>query len=185
MSGSLDAIGLRYATDKSSLYHGYLDRIEPYFSSQPRPLRLLEIGVLHGRSIRMWLEFLPDSKIYGIDLAGSNLTEDDRFTFYQGNVCSASLWKTLGTFHIIVDDGNHDREQVVAAYDLGFSHLEPGGIWIIEDTCKSNYDVLEIMRPTIAELQDHNRDWCGNPNRDEGRMAFVHYYKGLIIIGKR
>lgn len=185
MKETLDAIGLRCGTDKSSIYHNYLSRIEPYLDAQPRPLRFLEIGVLEGRSIRMWLEYFPESEIFGIDLYGCHSINDPRFTFYQGDATSRGLWSALGTFNVIVDDGNHNLEQVVAAYGYGFNHLLPGGIWIIEDTCRSDYNVLSMMLPTIAELQDHNRDWCGDPNRDSGRFSFVHFYKGLVIIGRR
>lgn len=185
MSEPLDSIGLRYGTDKSSVYHDYLRRLEPYLEKLPRPMRFLEIGVLHGRSIRMWLDYLPDSHIFGIDLYHQHSIDDPRFTFYQGDATHSSLWASLGDFHIVIDDGNHDREQVIAAYDLGFHHVVPGGIWVIEDTCRMNYHVFDIMRPTVNELQDYDRDWCGNPMSGSSKFAFLHFLKGLIIIGKR
>lgn len=185
MNGHLDDLGLVHMTDKSSAYHNYLNRLEKYFDSQPRPLKILEIGVLDGRSIKTWLDYFPDSQVYGIDTRPFHSVSDDRFTFYNANAANPHLWPTLGSFNIIIDDGSHSGGDVIMAYDHGFSHVLPGGIWVIEDTCAANYNVIDIMRPTINELQGHNISPCGNPNVDFGRMSFVHFYKGFVVIGKR
>lgn len=64
---TLDEIGLKYNTDKSSRAHGYLDFYEKYF---PKDLqgRILEIGVMDGYSLKMWNEYYSKAEIIGIDI---------------------------------------------------------------------------------------------------------------------
>lgn len=185
MSRTLDDIGLRYGTDQSSIYHNYLTRLEPYFARLPAELRLLEIGVLHGRSILTWLDYFPSGEIHGADILRVHTVDNPRFTFHQADATDPAFWESVGQFHLILDDGNHNWQQVGLTYNQGFNHVEPGGLYIIEDTCRTDYHVADLMRPSLNELQDQGRDWCGNPDRDSGRMAFIHFLKGLIIIGRR
>ena len=61
---SLDSIGLRYGTDKSSLHHDYLDFYDRFLSPlRLEPICILEIGVWYGASLSMWAEYFPRSLI--------------------------------------------------------------------------------------------------------------------------
>src|SRR5947209_475468 len=82
---SLDEIACRLGTDKSTLTrlptaedgypsrpaqgHGYTMFYEHYFGPRRfEELRLLEIGVLDGRSLATWKEYFPHAQIYGLDI---------------------------------------------------------------------------------------------------------------------
>lgn len=182
---TLDEIGVRCGTDKSSAYHNYLNRLEPYLSELARPLKILEIGIWKGASVRMWLEYFPDAHITGVDFYNLHGITDPRFEFHHGDATSPEFWGGLGDFDLVVDDGSHHGPDVKVFLGLGFGHVKPGGLWIVEDTCNVDYDVLELIRPIFLELQDHNRDWCGNPDKDLMRVRFIHLLKGLVLIGKK
>jgi RHS repeat-associated protein len=62
---TLDEIGLKFGTDKSSIYHNYLPFYERY---RNEPMKLLEIGVAGGASLAMWTEYFPNSAIVGADI---------------------------------------------------------------------------------------------------------------------
>ena len=77
--GKLNDLGLKYGTDKSTKYHGYLDFYEEIFNEiredrQYGQTIFCEIGVLGGASMKMWVEYfktghlslLPDVLV-GID----------------------------------------------------------------------------------------------------------------------
>ena len=51
-------------------WHHYFEIYERHFSRfRDRPIRMLEIGVFRGGSLRMWKQFFhPDSIIVGIDI---------------------------------------------------------------------------------------------------------------------
>lgn len=185
MKPTLDELGVHCRTDKSSLYHNYLNRLEPYFDRLPLCVRLLEIGVLEARSIRMWLDYFPAGEIHGVDVRAVHAVSDPRFTFHHADATQPWFWDSVGKFHLIIDDGNHNYAQVAAAYNQGFNHVESGGLYVIEDTCRTDYHIANLMRPSLDELQDHDRDWCGDPKRDAGRFSFIHFYKGLILIGRK
>jgi predicted O-methyltransferase YrrM len=187
---TLDALGNRYGTDKASWHHNYLVRYEPYLQDVHS---LLEIGVFRGASIRMWLDYLPKAQIHGIerDLSNYEPIIHDRFTLHAGDACDPKLWETLGTFDVIIDDGGHVSRDIKRAFDLGFSHLNPGGLWIVEDACAAYHpqycipgdpDTVGQFRSVLNELNTHGPEICGNPSPD-ARIKFVHFSKCLIFIG--
>ena len=55
MRATLDEIGLKYGTDKSSSHHHYLPFYETFMAPlRDAPITLLEIGVYQGASLRTW-----------------------------------------------------------------------------------------------------------------------------------
>lgn len=55
-------------TDKHTV-HAYMDTYESKFA--PRRFtakRVLEIGINHGGSLRMWHDYFPNAEIYAIDI---------------------------------------------------------------------------------------------------------------------
>ena len=59
-------LAARHGTDK--LQHGFIDVYEPHFAPRKSSIHtLVEMGVLFGSSIKMWRDWLPQSKIIGID----------------------------------------------------------------------------------------------------------------------
>ena len=75
---SLDDIGRKYGTGKSSEFHGFLD----YYELTIRDKQIesvLEIGVgSNAQSLRMWAEFLPQATIYGFDINEGYLLNEGR-----------------------------------------------------------------------------------------------------------
>ena len=66
----LDAIGLKYRTDKCSMEHNYLNKYAFFLEKfRLQPIRLLELGIFNGASLRMWQEYFPYAEIYGVDIA--------------------------------------------------------------------------------------------------------------------
>ena len=69
---TLDALGLKHGTDKSSSGHDYLSFFDAFFAPlRDLPVTLLEIGVYKGASLRTWEEYFPRGKIIGVDLMPS------------------------------------------------------------------------------------------------------------------
>ncbi|HQT68764.1 MAG TPA: hypothetical protein PLC74_14290, partial [Acetobacteraceae bacterium] len=57
---SLDDIGMAHGTDKSSIYHNYLNFYEIFFKPfRQIELKILEIGVLNGASLKTWEQYFP------------------------------------------------------------------------------------------------------------------------------
>ena len=103
---TLTVLGIRHGTDKA-FHHGFTAA----YNSVLEPVRfdvksLLEIGVCKGRSIRMWLDYLPNARIACIDSmdVASFVRGLDRVEFQQ---CAQSEYRTDQVFDVIVDDGSH------------------------------------------------------------------------------
>src|SRR5580700_11200432 len=71
----LDELARVHGTDKGTLQacpqspKGYTRQYARYFAPlRQLPIRLLEIGIYGGASLKMWEAFFPSARIYGIDL---------------------------------------------------------------------------------------------------------------------
>lgn len=123
----------KYGTDK--LYH-----YTPFYDLLFRGIRgnvraVLEIGVKDGASLRMWADYFPGAKIYGMDIKPAPLNDDRIFAFFGDQSKEADLQHAgeLGPFDLIVDDGSHKaNEQILGAVTL-MPFVREGGLYIIED----------------------------------------------------
>lgn len=132
-------IAARYDTDKGPLYTRVYYDLLAHLRDQP--LRLLEIGVYNGGSLRMWREFLPNAALFAIDV-------DSRCVAFEREIpnttirlvdqgseqeLSAFVKETGGEFDFIVDDGGHTMVQQVTSFKMLFPHVVAGGAYVIED----------------------------------------------------
>jgi predicted O-methyltransferase YrrM len=135
---SLNEIGLAVGTDKSSQHHDYLGFYELALRGQSKIDRLLEIGVYHGASVRMWCEFLPNAQIVGLDVNQTATAHaDERIAIEIGDQADPATLRRLvavhGPFDVIVDDGSHIWTHQIVSFETLFPLLAPGGLYILED----------------------------------------------------
>lgn len=132
---SLNDIGVECGTDKSTITHGYLDTYEKYLEPlRDKEIVLLELGVAGGASIKMWREYLPKAKVYGIDnnpdCAGEGI-------FIGSQTDESFLDKVLyeiGEVTMMVDDASHYAPYTILTFQHLFPKLAHGGLYFIEDT---------------------------------------------------
>lgn len=129
-----------YISSKWGHYCYIYQELFARFLTGGKPITLLEIGVQNGGSLELWARFLPEgSQIYGIDVAANclNLKFADNIRVYHGNAANPNFWqKELSetTFDVIIDDGSHLCDEVIATFNLLFDKkLNPGGIYLVED----------------------------------------------------
>lgn len=107
-------------------------------------LKVLEIGVggyedpnKGGESLRMWKEYFPKAQIVSLDYFDKSPLQEDRIRIYQGSQDDTALLQRIsdenGGFDIIIDDGSHCNEHVIASFKILFPLLKMGGIYAIED----------------------------------------------------
>lgn len=117
---TLDELAIKYGSDKSSLAHNYCPFYEQYLPKCPK--KLLEIGVKEGASIRMWKDWFPETKIFGLDLFEEFPIPDiEGVQFYKGNQVDHLLLEQLRKedFDVIIDDGSHlSRHQMMTFFGL-------------------------------------------------------------------
>lgn len=174
---TLTQIGYKYGTDKApvltTVYSKFMEAV------RNDPVRILEVGVFFGASLKMWNEYFPTGQIYGIDTFEGNqgngshfnnsrsfLTEASKYPRIYAEVCDQSSREDLEQyaatitepFDFIIDDGSHlmkDQQQTLAVL---WKLVKPGGIYFIEDYASSfdtRYpDVLPDFSNTTATMMD-------------------------------
>jgi len=138
----LTLIANKYKTDKGTTTHPGHSYTETYYKlfkdMQNEPIRLLEIGVGKGYSLRMWDEFFPNAHIIGMDIKCKNyayLNKVNLFRGDQGNLVDLAQLIVLyeGDFDIIIDDGSHLPNDHKISFEFLKHYLVSGGLYIIED----------------------------------------------------
>jgi hypothetical protein len=140
---TLDFIANKYGTDKCHQIHNYCARYEKYLPfNRYDKLKILEIGVLNGESLKTWREYFYRSEIVGIDInPDCKQYEGERISVEIGSQDDAafltSVNSTYGDFDLILDDGSHLNSHVIKSFDVLFPLLKSGGTYVVEDVLTS------------------------------------------------
>ena len=125
----------------STKWSGYFDVYEKHLNKfVDKSPRILEIGVLGGGSIEMWLKYFgKDTSVIAVDVNPEclNYKYDGDVQIVLGDQSSPEFWKQFaeeyGNFDIIIDDGWHWDEAQLKTLTNFFPYLNDGGIYVIED----------------------------------------------------
>jgi len=149
--------------DKGNL-HSYIevyeDLLKPY---REKDITIMEIGIAHGHSMRMWGEYFTKGKIVGTDIWNGfdkKQFEDPKFTIIIADSGKQELEDRLGdlTFDIIIDDASHKLEDQVFAFRTISHRVKPGGLYIIEDAGLNPESIalFNSLHPN-CEIQDRSK----------------------------
>jgi spermidine synthase len=127
------------ATDKNTT-HCYLPIYQSLFESKRETAtNVLEIGLGHGGSIKLWNDYFVNSTIHCIDINTSwgircSLNSPRIQIHIQDAYTEQTLEKFKNqTFDIIVDDGPHTLESMIFCVDRYSKLLKQDGILVVED----------------------------------------------------
>lgn len=146
--------------------------------SRHRPIRLLEIGLLHPHStywdvnpdtnrggatatsapsLRMWATYLPAAAIFGFDVNDFSAVTVDRCRVVQGDMGSEAdlarlVAETGGQFDVVIDDASHASPHQQTALAHLFAEVVPGGLYMIEDLHWQPPDLEREDVPTTQEM---------------------------------
>jgi len=180
----LDEIAFKEGTDKSRRKHFYTKWYNFYFNSlRHEKINFLEIGVKWGHSLLTWEKFFTNATIYGMDLHflknkkrdGMPNNIDKKFKIFIGDSGNKECLRKICDevtkgFDIIVDDASHRSNHQIIAFNYLFPRLNPGGIYVIEDTflsynkCFHSKGFLTLMSFLKKRVDDVNflgkYKWC-------------------------
>lgn len=203
----LDDIGLKNGTDKASDRNDFLRRYEPFLERhRDRKVKLLEIGVLGGSSIRTWRDYFGEGEIIGADInpevtqyAGERISIE---IIDQGKPADLDKLACKGPYDVIIDDGSHLWEHQILTLRKLLPALKPGGVFIIEDLDTSHgkyrkqYGTPGTL--TATEYLQRISDWVIGiwvSSREEvednfiieaGRdLEFVAFLRGAAVLRKK
>jgi Methyltransferase domain len=126
----------------------YIHWLEP-FRHVPN-LKLLEIGADKGRSLLLWSNYFSDPHLilglaYGEDAKDIDQTVSvnqqsgkmrEIVQVVKGDQSKKETMeklRTMGPYHIIVDDGSHVPDHMAFSLFSLWNSVEPGGLYVLED----------------------------------------------------
>jgi hypothetical protein len=136
---TLDAIGLKHRSDKSSSGQGYLEFYARFFEAlRNARISLLVIGVGSGQSLRMWQEYFRAATIVGVDADPAAVRhEGGRVRIELGDQSQIADFTRIarkhGPFDIVVDDGSHLRQHRITTLQNLYPSVRDGGFYVLED----------------------------------------------------
>mgnify|MGYP001581131233 CR=1 FL=1 len=166
---TLDEIGLRHKTDKSTMTHHYLGVYESYLKDwRDKEFTLIELGIAAGNSLKMWHQAFPKAKIIGIDInpdcAGYCEPPIEVYIGSQTDtVFLDSVLAKIGVPDVIIDDGSHVGADMIFSFRHLFPKMKAGGFYVVEDTHAGAYI------PTYAGEMESN-----------GRSKAFNFFTGLV-----
>jgi SAM-dependent methyltransferase len=123
-------------------WSGYFDVYEKHLGKfVGKSPRILEIGVLGGGSIEMWLKYFGEgTQVIGVDINEECLdyTFDGNAKVVMGDQGNPEFWDQYLSdqkgFDIVIDDGSHVMQHQITTLNKVFPRLNVGGVYICEDT---------------------------------------------------
>lgn len=176
-------------TDKGD-YKSYIDLFYEYQFAHFRHknISLLEIGVRHGASIRLWSRYFEDAELLmGIDNGSDltitqdlpvqrNWTKGDNVKFMIADAYTENTSNKIEEkFDIIIDDGPHYLWSQIRFIKLYSTKLKHGGIMVIEDLLKGHITCLALLVKTPLKFRACMFDFRWHrPGRDNMIYALKH-----------
>jgi hypothetical protein len=204
----LDDIAIKYNTDKSSIFHNYTYIYDFYFSKiRHEKLKICEIGVLNGASLKTWTEYFENSIVVGIDVdLECKKYESDRVFVEIGNQTDFYFLEEIKNkykgFDIIIDDGGHTWFQQKTTFEFLKHCLNPSGFYIIEDLSTSylknsvwdtnEESTVEYLKRIIDDVNLNGKCIVGTHGSEtkslnwaESHVEYITFYKGVSILNMR
>jgi hypothetical protein len=131
----LSKLAIKYGTDKFNRHRYTEIYFEIFKHLKDEKIKLLELGLLDGDSLRMWREWFSNAEISGIDINIDNLKTIDNVNILKSNTQTIDICKDLNyqEFDIIIDDADHHPYQQLITLWNTWPLLKKGGIYVIED----------------------------------------------------
>ncbi len=175
--------------------HNYCEKYERHLQTwRDKKFKLLEIGVMEGRSLKMWKDYFPRADIIGIDiLEDCKKYESERIQVEIGSQADKSFLQNLcdkyGTFEIIIDDGSHLWNDIISSFNFLFPRLAGGGHYVIEDL-HTSYDrefsqgakqsAIDYLKSTIDKI-NLNGSIGGKYDKSAAIKQKIVYEKSLHL----
>jgi demethylmacrocin O-methyltransferase len=175
-----------------------------------QPIRLLEIGVGEGGSLRMWRDYFAKGKVYGLEIDRRKHFDASAITVFKGSQSDerllAKIASDAGGFDIVIDDGSHRWSDQITSFKVLFPHVMPGGYYVIEDLHTSywekyasgNQSALAFLKEVVDEMNLHGKSGYGvlknDPEAGRLRGSLSHlqktidsitFYKSIAFISKK
>lgn len=140
MTTLLDLSRRYYLEDGTRKPDHYLHIYQRHMPDRDAPLKVLELGVSSGASMRVWRDYFAEAELVGFDISPlpdmiADHVKSGSITYVQGDQRNlADLDRCGGAFDVIIDDASHVGGWSRVTFDHLFAKaLKPGGLYFVED----------------------------------------------------
>ena len=174
---SLEELADGTITDKNTT-HSYLPLYQKLLEGKKESAKnVLEVGIYHGGSIKLWHDFFPNATVHGLDIIHHDTvwdgiknnnkiilhTSTDAYDniFFVTNLLNKEI-----KFDFMLDDGPHSLESMKQFIKLYSRLMTDDGILIIEDVASWDWiDILKNEVPSHLKPYIKTYDLRANKNR--------------------
>jgi len=169
-------------SDKGGI-HTYIDYYSKIFDIyKKKEIRLLEIGVFQGGSLKLWETYFKKGIIYGIDTwsalkkrginspkflnvidmnigKGHPIINESNIVIYTIDGTKEEEVNSVfrnSVFDIVIDDGSHKIEDQISSFNIFYPKLKEGGIYIIEDVVEDSIKKLKQLNDKLEIVDLRN-----------------------------
>jgi|688.fasta_scaffold167406_2 beta-1,4-mannosyl-glycoprotein beta-1,4-N-acetylglucosaminyltransferase len=148
-------------TDKNTT-HSYLELYEKLFSSKKKTAKnILEIGICHGGSIKLWSDYFVNANVHGLDIINidyvwNEIRNKDKIILHtsvdaydETYFIKTFLENNDTKFDMLLDDGPHTLESMKQFIRLYSQLMTTDGILIIEDV--QSWDWIDTLKNEVPE----------------------------------
>jgi hypothetical protein len=167
----------KYSSIKhSSYFHVYEKLLSPY---KGREITFVEVGVYNGGSLFMWRDFFgPKARIIGVEFnPDAKRWEEDGFEIQ------------IGPIDVLLDDGGHSNEQQIVTVAESASHMNDGGVIIVEDTHTSymaqfgnpsKYSFMNYAFDVVHSINNRFPAVKSSDNSVSPAVSSVGFYESIV-----
>lgn len=148
---------------------------ELFDSRRDQPMKILEIGVFKGASLKVWKSYFrhPESTVVGIDIDPNCAKFDapaERIHVRIGSQTDFEFLRQVvaefGPFDVIIDDGSHVSGHILTSFNFLFLRgLKDPGLYFVEDlhamywpSYRDTYsDLFDMCREMVHQMHAHYR----------------------------
>lgn len=197
-----------FENNKANRIHKWMHYFEIYDQHLSRfrgtDVHLLEIGVYHGGSLRMWKNYFGDrANLTGVDInPDCRQLEEAQIGIVIGDQSDRdflnALMLKLPRIDVLIDDGSHTGNAQAATFEVLYPHISHHGLYICEDLHSSywiDYGGGVRKKGTFIEysknLIDQIHAWHSEDTKHLSVSEFtrstyaLHYYDSMLVIEKR
>jgi hypothetical protein len=173
---SLEEIADHSRTDKNTI-HSYLPLYQTLLASKKdTALNVLEVGIYHGGSIKLWSDFFINAHVYGLDIMNINNVWDGikhnpkiilhtSVDAYNSDFVITNFLNKNIKFDFMLDDGPHTLQSMKQFIKLYSQIMTDDGILIIEDV--QSWDWIDILKNEVPEhLKQFIKTYDLRPNKN-------------------
>lgn len=190
------------AANRISKWSHYFDIYDRHLSRfRDQEINIVEIGVQHGGSARMWREYFgPKSHIFGVDKdPRCSTVSGDRIDIIIGDQEDRGFLKELVArvpkIDVLIDDGGHRMKQQINTFEIVFPAVQPDGVYLVEDLHTSYWPkwggglkrkdtFIEYSKNFIDYLHAWHIDEMETSEFTESANS-LHFYDSILVVEKK